>query len=370
MNKKQFHSLDALRFFAFFKVYLLHIPLQGSFPIFGYLKSGGGIGVAFFFVLSGFLISYLLVFEKIHKGTIDVKRFLIRRSFRIWPLFYLLVLLAFLLPYDFKEQIGMHMVGGGYAFDWRYSFTFLENYKMLIVDNTPKTTPLSVFWSLCIEEHFYIVWLISLFFIPVRHFFKFFIACFFIAWAARYADPLIWANNRIDTNDLFTNLDYFAGGGMLGLWVAKEYEGLMAFIDRIPKWIQYGLVLGVIGMVLFQKELLPYDTKSWFFIFRSSIISISFAILIMLFIPKDSWIKIKSRVLNYLGSISYGLYVYHILFIHVVFQYCLKQNIKLDNWGTVSLYILVTLGGTILVSILSYHFYEKPFLKLRNKLTN
>jgi peptidoglycan/LPS O-acetylase OafA/YrhL len=64
LEKRYFHTLDALRFFAFFKVYLLHLPEQGDFPLFEYLKSGGGLGVQFFFVLSGFLITYILTFEK------------------------------------------------------------------------------------------------------------------------------------------------------------------------------------------------------------------------------------------------------------------------------------------------------------------
>ena len=146
MKRQHFHSIDALRFFAFLKVYLLHIPLQGDFPVFGFLKSGGGIGVAFFFVLSGFLITYILSLEKLSERKINIKKFLFGRSLRIWPLFFLLVLIAYLLPYELKNSIGFHMLGGGYEFDWKYSFTFLENYKMLLADNYPKTTPLSVFW--------------------------------------------------------------------------------------------------------------------------------------------------------------------------------------------------------------------------------
>jgi len=74
MKKRYFHSIDSLRFFAFLKVYLLHLPIQGDFPIFSFLKSGGGIGVSFFFVLSGFLISYLLILEKVKKNRINLKK--------------------------------------------------------------------------------------------------------------------------------------------------------------------------------------------------------------------------------------------------------------------------------------------------------
>lgn len=102
MEKIHFHSLDALRFFAFLKVYMLHVPIQGNFPILNYIKGGGGLRVSFFFVLSGFLITYLLVFEKIQNGKIKIKKFFIRRSLRIWPLFYLIVIIVFLLSNNFK----------------------------------------------------------------------------------------------------------------------------------------------------------------------------------------------------------------------------------------------------------------------------
>lgn len=370
MKKIHFHSIDALRFFAFLKVYLLHVPIQGEFPVFAFLKSGGGIGVSFFFVLSGFLITYLLVFDKIQNKQINIKKFLIRRSLRIWPLFYLMVIVVFLLPFGLKQNAGLHMVGSGYDLDWRYSFSFLENYKMLVLDLPVKTTPLTVFWSLCIEEHFYLFWMICLFFIPVKHLTKFFLLSIVIAWLSRIVEPMIFENIRINTNDLFTNLDYFAIGGIPGFLAAKNYQKLVSFIEKIPLWSKYLIILVVVVSVVFQKELLPVETDSVFFIFRSTIIAILFSALIAVLIPANSKIKIKSRVLSYLGSISYGLYVYHIIFIHVVFQYFINRNIKIDNWQTLLIFMGITFGGTVLISSLSYKYFEKPFLSLREKLTN
>lgn len=367
-NKIHFHTIDALRFFAFFKVYLLHVPIQGEFPIFAFLKSGGGIGVSFFFVLSGFLITYLLLAEKIAKQQINVRRFFVRRSLRIWPLFYLMVILAFLLPYELKQNIGLHMVGGGYEFDWKFSFSFLENYKMLLLDNSPKTTPLQLFWSLCIEEHFYITWLVLLYFLPLKHTLKFLLSCFAIAWVARFIEPHIFNNQIVHTNDLFTNIDYFASGGILAYFVAKDYAKISKQILSIPNWIKWFTISFVTLIVIFQKQLLLYDPGTLFFIFRPSIIAILFTLLIAIFIPQNSSIRINSPLLSYLGVRSYGLYVYHLILIHISFQYCLHQNIKIDNWLTLSSFILVTLGGSIIISILSYKYFEKPFLKLRKRV--
>ncbi len=367
LEKRRFHTLDALRFFAFFKVFLLHIPLQGEFPIFSFLKSGGGIGVSLFFVLSGFLITYLLVFEKIQNEQISLQRFFIRRSFRIYPLFFFLVFIAFILPYQFKEEIGFHMIGGGYELDWRYSFFFLENYKMLLEDNFPKTTPLSVFWSLCIEEHFYIVWMFSIYFIPVKRIFSFLLISIAIAWIARYFDAMIWDNHMITQNDLFTNIDYFAIGGILGFYVAKDYNRVIKFIQKINTSWKYLFIFFVINLVVFQEQLLPSDNYI-LSIFRPTLIALAFTSLIAIFIPENSPIRISdNNIISYLGKISYGLYVYHIILVHILFQYFIKYKIMMDDWWTVSGFMILVLGGSIMFSILSFKFLEKPFLEWRKR---
>src|SRR5688572_28858033 len=98
MSKQQFHTLDAFRFFAFFKVYIFHataVVMAAEGSVLEWVKEhvafGGGIGVSFFFVLSGFLITYILTTEKLNAGTINLKNFFLRRAFRIWPLFFLAV---------------------------------------------------------------------------------------------------------------------------------------------------------------------------------------------------------------------------------------------------------------------------------------
>ena len=327
MKTIHFHSIDALRFFAFLKVYLLHVPIQGEFPIFSFFKSGGGIGVSFFFVLSGFLITYLLLLEKINTNHINLKKFFVRRSLRIWPLFYLMVFIAFLLPYEFKQTIGFHMVGGGYDFDWKYSFTFLENYKMLIADQFPKTTPLSVFWSLCIEEHFYLLWMLSIFVLPIKHILKFLIACFVVSWTARYIELNFINNHYISTNDLFTNLDYFASGGVLGYFIVMHYDRLINFIQKIKEEIKWLIIVIIILFVILQEVIFPYDEESILFIFRPTIIAVLFTLAISVFLPEHSSLKIKSKILSYLGVRSYGLYIFHIILIHVSFQYCIKYSV-------------------------------------------
>ena len=369
LKKHHFHSLETFRFFAFLKIYLLHIPIQGAFPIFGFLKAGGGIGVAFFFVLSGFLITYLLAKEKKITNKVNVIRFLSRRALRIWPLFFLMVIIVYLIPYDIKSLIGMHMVGGGYDLDWRYSITFLENYRMIFTDNWPKTTPITVFWSLCIEMHFYIIWVIVFAFIPYKHLLKFLISSVGIAWIARLLEQRYIANETIVNNEILTNLDYFAMGGILAYFVVNNFEKLNRFINAINHKLKVGYVLFVVLVVVFQNQLLPYDQATAFFIIRPTIIALLFTLLIAVIVPPDSSLKFNNKGTSYLGKISYGLYVYHIIFIHLSLQILFALKIKIDNYFVLVAYILFTLGGSIIISALSFEYFEKPFLKYRKKRT-
>ena len=369
-TKLHFASLEALRFFAFLKVFFFHVPVQLDWPVLQYLKRGGGIGVEFFFVLSGFLITYLLVVDKQTNGQVGVRNFLVRRSLRIWPLFYAGVLLAFLLPDALADRWGFHTVGGGYVPDWRFSFTFLENYKMLLMDNFPRTTPLPVFWSLCIEEHFYVVWVGALFLVTRRHIPTFLLACLPLAYACRYLEPFVFPQNTsMETNDLLTHVDVFAIGGLLGYWVAVDYARFSARVNGLRLRWRYGLIVLVVLAVVFQVEVLPYVPGSWFNVFRPSLVAGLFATLIAMFLPAHSAIRLTNPVLAYLGRISYGLYVFHIIAIHTIGQYCINHGLLIDTVGKNGLLVMVVFGVTVAVSSLSYHYFERPFLRLRERLT-
>ena len=104
-------GLNALRFFAAFLVIVTHIELlKGQLGFSNSWKfleqfNLGGLGVYFFFVLSGFLITYLLIHEKEKTGTIKIKAFYIRRLLRIWPLYYFITLLAFFILPNFEMML-------------------------------------------------------------------------------------------------------------------------------------------------------------------------------------------------------------------------------------------------------------------------
>ncbi len=372
-NKLHFHSLDAFRFFAFFKVFLLHVPITSAvaFPVFGFLKKGGGIGVSFFFVLSGFLISYLLIHEKISTNKVDIKKFFIRRTLRIWPLFFLIIILMFVLPVNIKTLfLGFNEYGYGYDLDWHFSFFFLENYKMYLTDMHPNATTITMFWTLCIEEHFYILWVFAMFFIPKNRILLFLICSVILAIVSRFIEPLVIHNEHIETQEIFTNLDFFAIGGILGYFVAKNFEKVAGFIDSIPFFIRVLTVLIVIAFVVFQSEIYPYHYPSVGNVFRPTVIAILFTCLIAVFIPKDSKLKFSDKnPLSYLGKISYGLYIYHAFVMVGLNKIFIHFNLPLVNWANLSLFMLISFISSVVISSLSYHYFEKPFLRLRERIT-
>ena len=373
-KKIHFHSFDAFRFFAFFKVFIFHLPLFAvtadlPFKAFFYdhIKHGGGVGVSFFFVLSGFLITYILTYEKLNTNRINLKLFFVRRAFRIWPLFYLVVIMALLIPTDFAQSIGFHTNWGGYDPDWRFSLTFTENYKSIIMDNGPRTTPLSVFWSLCIEEHFYILWMVVFFFIRRKVIPYFLIISVFAAWTMRIMEPALFHNENVTTNELFSNLDYFAISGLLGYMVATNYKSVEDFVMKIPFSFRIGYVAFILLVLYYQKALFLHDVWS-LNIFKHTIFSLLFAGLLLIFIPKTGQLKIsETNIFTRLGKISYGLYVYHLIWIHVLVKIFRNNEIVLDNWLLFFGFAAATLIATIITSYLSYHYFEMPILKLRER---
>lgn len=365
MKKIHFHSIDALRFLAFFKVFLLHLPAGGDLEVFQFFKKGGGIGVLFFFVLSGFLITFIITKQKI-KGEFHYGKFLGRRFLRIMPLYLLVCLVMFLIPEEFSRKIGFYMTGG-YKMDWWYTLTFFENYRMIDLDFPPGLSPFPVFWSLCIEIHFYIVWGLCLWFVRVKQipYMAFFVIV--LAIIMKVLELMYFkVGARMDTTDLLTNFDFFAIGGLLGYWLATENKLLISLVSDTQKWWRYILSFFALMIVILQNQLLP-SAPVELYIVKNIFISIVLVVCVMTFINHNNFV-IKWKWMAYLGKISYGLYVFHIIFIHAGFQYYLNHDISIEDGWNVLILGAGSLGATVVLSVITYEFFEKPFIKLKDKL--
>lgn len=355
--RRHFHTFDALRFFAFLKVFLLHLPIV-AFPWFNYVKAGGGIGVQFFFVLSGFLITYIICEEKTRTGQLNLKNFFVRRVLRIWPLYYLMVAVAYITPYILEHFLSLPSSGEGYKPNIWISVFFLENYKMMATHQHANVSPLSVMWTLCIEEHFYIVWGLILYYLKLKDLPKLIVACIAIGLVCR----MVYVANNIPTSDLFTNIDLFAYGAIPAyLLIAKSEQAELA-INKIPYWTKLLFLVLLIMTILVCSQ---YKTDQDY-VAITSLLGLLFSLLIVLILPEKSRLRISDENwLSRAGVYTYGLYLYHTLVINLLKQIFNKQNISLDKPGTAMLFFLVALMATLLCSIISYYLFEKPFLRLK-----
>ena len=158
-NKVYFKNLDFLRFISFISVFLFHsfhteisaIKKSSVYVLVNDLFIHGDLGVNFFFVLSGFLITYLLLVEENKLNSINVKAFYTRRILRIWPLYYSIVLFGFIVFPFLKTLLGQIPNETANPI---YFITFLSNYNN-IINGLPDASMLGVLWSVSIEEQFY-----------------------------------------------------------------------------------------------------------------------------------------------------------------------------------------------------------------------
>lgn len=354
--RRHFHTFDALRFFACLKVFLQHLPIF-SFPWFNYLRAGGGIGVQFFFVLSGFLITYIICEEKQQTGRLDLKNFFVRRVLRIWPLFYLMIGVAFFTPI-ILQHLHLPVSDEGYQPTWWMSLLFLENYKMIFTHQLPNVSPLAVMWSLCVEEHFYIVWGLLLYFIPVHRLPLVILPCLLLAPAAR----VIFFHAGLISSDILTNIDLFAYGALPAYLLIRYRERAEAYISSIPHSIKVAFLILLVLTVL---QIAQADTER-LNIWGASLLGLLFSMLIALTLPAHSRIRIGDRsLLSRLGTYTYGLYLYHTLVIIFCKRLCDMLTLTLETPVIAVLFTLLTFLLSVGCSVLSYHWFEKPFLRLK-----
>lgn len=350
-NRIHFHTFDSLRFLSFLLVFLHHagVPENSFLNHF----SRGEIGVSFFFVLSGFLITYILIVDKINnQGKIPLKPFFKRRILRIWPLYYAMVLFAFFTPY-ILDFIHFQYSNDGYKPNWFFTFTFLENYMVMYTGGHPNVSPLPVIWTLCVEEHFYIIWGLLLYFIPLKRIPGLIVICLIIAFISRF----IYSTLSIGPLDVFSNIDYFAFGAIPAyLFVfRKDVINKLSQISAAYKYIYFLVVIITIALPL-----------EWFIFgnlnLRPIIFGSLFSVLILSTLGDKNVFKISDKtILAWLGKYTYGLYLIHLIPIMLFRKMGEKYHLE---WYIT---LLLSFICTVLLAFLSYHLFEKQFLKFKDK---
>lgn len=369
-----FPNLDGLRFISFFVVFIYHAHLSifsyltdaqpGVYKVIEFISRHGNLGVNFFFVLSGFLITYLLIKEKEFTGTIHVPNFYVRRILRIWPLYYLCVIVGFVGFAILKKMTGEPVVEN--ANPWYYVF-FAANFDIMHTwPEKPDALLLSVLWSVAVEEQFYLTWPLILRFIPLKGY-KY-------VFPSIMALSLIFRSFHTGDNDHEFAIRYFhtfsvigdmALGGLFAYLVSYENK-FKTFITNINKPLLVLLYIVTLAVTLFKDKIF---TPGLPVIFERIVIAFLFGMIILeQNYAKHSLFKMsRLKTISNLGIYTYGLYCLH--FLGLYFAIKVMNGLHLDGsktWVSMAM-ALLALGLSIVISLMSYHLFEKWFLKLKDK---
>ena len=331
----------------------------------------GWIGVDVFFVLSGFLISNLLFREDDNFGSISLSRFYVRRSLRIWPLYYgVLLLYAFVMPLIDEDVFGrVYVSSGRVGYDayrgalWPH-FVFLQNY---LVDAQDVRMGLSLFWSLAVEEHFYLVWPLLVVWIP-RPRLGPILVLITLGGVALNVLTALHVLPAVGRGQTATHLRLYALGA--GCWAAYLVNYRSGWLDWLRHRAWYWLAWLAIALVVWQASAgvwgrvrIPQVLLALRFLPAAAT-----AVLILVLVGRDARPSplLSSRPMVYVGKISYGIYVLHPLVLGFV---ATRLEPRAMSAWYAPLGFLLFGAGAVALAGLSYRFFEAPILRVKERFS-
>ena len=356
-------QLDVLRFFAFLAVFIGHafpggsrvydnagVPHTISLGLAAFVRSGA-VGVDLFFVLSSYLITTLLLREINARGSVNTWAFYLRRTLRIWPLYFLFIIGYFII------QSWIPKMEGGF---WPSRFSgihlllfsvFAGNWAILMVP----IPPIAHLWSISVEEQFYIAWALVMRWIKVARIPLIAIAMIGIAVLTRLIMSLYHARFVGMWCGTMSRLDPLAMGILIacGALFSKP-------LRRRVLWIAAAVCL--IVAIEWVRPVGKADPLSSVVDYLGN--AIACAVILKAMIQFQPVRGVFIRVLAYFGKISYGLYVFHALVLQFLFGWIHGGSLKLYT-----IRALLAFPATLAVAALSYECYERWFVKLKERFT-
>ena len=346
-------QLDSFRFIAVSLVIIAHwLPnnLINHIP-------NGFLGVTFFFVLSGFLISTNLLHYKksIYKGQLTIpeslKIFYFRRTLRIFPLYFFVLILIYF--------------GSKNVFEGKAAWYFLYVPNFLVYKEQHWPGMLSHFWSLGVEEQFYLLWPLLIFWFPWKWFKYLFPGIVMLSLLSKLFFYFYEAKGFFNYYDAIpiNCFDAFGIGGMLALITVEK--GTYNFLEK-GKFRLYLTGAAIISVIIFFSGL-P-------FLFGISISVLSALIILKACEGYKGWI---GRILNlpiilFLGKISYGLYVYHNFMPWLLrcikgeeYEYPLSIPHFSMPWLQPKMAVIAQYVMLLFIATFSWYILEKPLNNLK-----
>jgi peptidoglycan/LPS O-acetylase OafA/YrhL len=367
-----FKGLNTLRFIAAFLVVIHHAEslrkdhgLQNHLKDFGLFQNGTH-AVSFFFVLSGFLITYLLLKEREVKNDISIKQFYIKRVFRIWPLYFLMVVIGaiiqpyfidwFNIPYEMPYTFGE---------TWYYFVFFVPG----MVNYFFGSNLLEPLWSIGVEEVFYLIWA-PLFKWLKKHVLK------LLLGVIAFKLILISINTYWPLPGVLSYLirihqfEAMAIGGLGAYLVFNHGKRINAsFIYSISA--QIILYLLILVFIVFGANI---HAQIWHFFFENPIISavvpnaLFLYLIIGVSVVDKNLFTLENRVFSYLGEISYGIYMFHLLILSQIIELVKGFVAGSGMWWESLFYYGISIPLIIGVCALSKRTLEAYFEKKKKRV--
>lgn len=351
---KQLPNLDSVRALAALIVVVSHIELQkmelGLPHIRPVVRNFGSIGVTIFFVLSGFLITYLLTLEHTGKGKISIGNFYLRRILRIWPLYFVVLLFgAFVYP-GHVETSAL----------WLSAF-FLPNIAFMLEKLPGLIDPI---WSLGVEEQFYL-------FHPhffrqsrIKAIFNTLVGMFVFFYVLKFtASKMHW---EIVSKIMYkARFDCMMLGGITSMWLVNYLRDEPYFKTPLKPRLLFSrpVQVGLYSFYVVYLIAAVYNAS----LYNDQFLSILTAgVLANLALNPDCVISLENKFLSFIGKISFGLYLLHKFPVELMIR-------STQKWGITNVLAqnLIIYSGAVVLAIglayLSFTYYEAYFLKMKEK---
>ncbi len=307
--------------------------------------------------LVGFLITYLMFTEQAKEGKLNIVFFYIRRILRIWPLYFLTLIAGFVI-YPLILKAG----GNPYHENasWLWYAAFAANFDH-IYNYFPTSNMLGVQWSVAVEEQFYLVWPLLFVALNKSKLFPWFLSC--IILSSELFSYRIGSHIGGGDYHFLSCIRYLSAGALLAWFSFHKTELLVSVLNRISKPATILIYISCIIIMMLQNTITESFPGYTYLYQITPVVFFGFIIAEQNF-STNSFFKIgKYRLLNWLGKISYGLYLTHMIAINIVL------GILPNEPQYVSLNIALALLLCIGISHFSFTYIEKYFLSLKSRFS-
>lgn len=339
-------ELDSLRTFAVLGVILGHTTTLPTW------FEPGGRGVEFFFVLSGFLISRILFGIVGLPNTNSLTSFYARRALRILPLFYVVLVVSSLARWS------------ELADSWVWHAVYLSNFWIAAIDEWPPI--MSHFWSLAVEEQFYLVWPVVLVLTPRRNWRFAILALLVIGPFGRLVNDLVGMSAIQNRVMPYSSADLFGSGALAAYWLS-HLNPSRSLVRRVGR-IAFALGIGAVTLVSLPGTFGALGPLYWpLRTFTMALPSVGLILMAVAGLGPRVGRLLRMKVLVLLGRISYGMYAWHLLGViasrSIAVRLGYSEGGQMWGWRL----FLATTAITVLISTLSWFLFEGPLNRLKSR---